>query len=250
MRDALGDRMKEYEGASRSSLIRRLPVIIRVDGRSFSRYTSRMTTYDAGMHKCMRETALALMEEINGASLAYTQSDEISILVTDWSKYETQPWFGYSLQKVVSSAAALATASFNKAKDETIFGRSPSSFAGNTLPPALFDARAFNLPIHEVENYFLWRQKDAIRNSIQTLGRKVLGPKRLHGLSCEKIKIALMEEGNDWDDLLDWQKRGICVEPIEGLRGHRINNNIPLFSDKDYIPSFVKPLFWKEHEGQ
>jgi tRNA(His) 5'-end guanylyltransferase len=94
----------------------------------------------------MAATAVRLCHEIDGAQLAFTQSDEISVLVVDYTTLDTEPWFGGNLQKIVSVAAAAATVAFNaRAQEENL-----------ELPSwAMFDARAFVVPHEDVVNYFI-----------------------------------------------------------------------------------------------
>ncbi len=203
-RDAIGDRMKEYESAGQTRLIRRLPVIIRVDGRAFHTLTRGMDKpVDWTFARLMWATATALCEEIQGARLAYVQSDEITVALLEPDAIKSEPWFGYERDKVVSLAASIATAAFNAER----------RIEHHTLRSvATFDARAFNLPAHEVVNNLIWRQQDATRNSILGLGLAHFSQKRLHGLNTSQIQDLLhAEKGINWNDCPVPQKRGACV---------------------------------------
>ena len=189
-KDSLGDRMKGYENISRIYLTRRTPIIIRIDGKAFHTFTRGFARpFDDVLVKSMQDTAKYLCENIMGCKLAYTQSDEISLLLVDYEKLETQAWFDNNLQKMVSVAASMATMVFNKFFrnniDEWGYGNLPDFEDGGTnqkvdptllkqcqtyfsrCDKAMFDARVFILPKEEVNNYFIWRQQDATRNSIQ-----------------------------------------------------------------------------------
>lgn len=84
--DPLGDRMKGYEVACRTALPKRMPVIIRVDGKAFHSYTRGLKRpFDEHFIGAMDDVARALCSEIHGAVLAYVQSDEVSILVHNWA---------------------------------------------------------------------------------------------------------------------------------------------------------------------
>ena len=142
--------MKEYEQVTQTKLARRVPVIIRVDGKVFSTLTKGMSRpFDPTLMGCMEAAALALCEKIQGAAFAYVQSDEISVLLTDWDRYDTESWFDYRVQKIASVAASIATAAFNH--------RFQQMFAGtkHERKIAFFDARVSNYPRHEVVNYFV-----------------------------------------------------------------------------------------------
>ena len=203
----------------------------------------------------MLQTARGLCEAIDGAKIAYMQSDEISILVTDWSSLDTQPWFDYRIQKVASVTSSLATALFNEAKNQTMFEVRGSMVEGAKVPSALFDCRAFNVPAHEVVNYFLWRQQDATRNSIQGLAQANFSHRQLHGKNNNVMQEMLFsEKGINWNDCPTGQKRGFCVVNRETMekavvRGElvpvvrsrwEVDEEIPVFSqDRDYIQSLV-----------
>jgi len=115
MRDDLGKRMKtQYELRTRTWLPRRTYTIIRLDGKAFHTFTRGMERpYDERFMNAMDYTAMHLCLEIQGAQMAYVQSDEISILLTDFDKITTDAWFDGQVQKMVSVSASMATAKFN-----------------------------------------------------------------------------------------------------------------------------------------
>src|SRR5689334_8003874 len=106
--DSLGDRMKKnYEDISRVFLPRRMPLIIRLDGKAFHTLTADMKKpWDDGMIHSMLTTAITLCENIQNTKLAYVQSDEISLLLTDYDYFNTEAWFDRNLQKMVSVSAS------------------------------------------------------------------------------------------------------------------------------------------------
>ena len=115
-KDSLGDRMKEnYENRSKTYLTRRTPVIIRLDGKAFHSFTRGMKKpYDEIFHNTMNATMKYLCENIQGCKLGYTQSDEITLLLTDYDTLTTSAWFDYNVQKICSVSASMATMAFNK----------------------------------------------------------------------------------------------------------------------------------------
>jgi len=233
-RTSLGDRMKTYEGVWKHSLVRRMPAILRVDGRAFHSYTRGFDTpFDQTLHNTMVATATSLMQEIQGAKLAYGQSDEISILITDYDTLDTQAWFGGNIQKMVSIAASVSTNAFNR------YMLTADKRAGNPMvkPLAQFDARIFNLPREEVANYFIWRQQDATRNSVQMVARANFSHRECQDKSCSDLQDMLMAEGTNWNDTPTHFKRGFCV--LE--KGKRVDRNIPIFTQqRDYIETFTQ----------
>jgi tRNA(His) 5'-end guanylyltransferase len=206
--DSLGDRMKTYEAVSRGSLTRRSPVIVRVDGKAFHTWTRGLEKpFDARLVSWMREATEATALAMQGCALSYTQSDEASFLLTDWSREETQPWLGYVTAKVVSLAAAMFSVYFNRAVGL------PSHRPNN---PAIFDARAFNVPEPDVANYVLWRAKDARRNSIQGLGQAHFSPKQLHEKSLDDILAMLTYKDVIWNWLAPELRHGSFFLPAVG----------------------------------
>lgn len=223
---ALGDRMKRYEAVPFTSLTPRMPMIIRVDGRAFHTYTRRFkrqveSPWSPYIRDGMTAAAQALLHEISGAKIAYLQSDEISILVTDYDSLNTQPWFDKVAQKICSITAAIATAEFNQKmlaiemSEQTVTAERPGRMTFTIEFPQLatFDSRCFVVPHHDVCNYFIWRQRDAEKNSVSMLAQRHFSPKQLHGKSgADKQDMLMLEKGVNWNDCEVWQKRGWCVE--------------------------------------
>ena len=164
--DNLGDRMKKYEEVSKGKLLSRTPVLVRVDGRAFHTYTKGFNRpFDDRIIDAMVEAAEATAREMGGFELAYVQSDEATFLIQDYETYDTQGWFGYEINKIVSITASVFTAHFNRIMDTKL--RVEIAMGGNTDKAELllgrfayFDARAFNVPYDDVPNAFVWRQKD------------------------------------------------------------------------------------------
>ncbi|AHN66639.1 tRNA-His guanylyltransferase [Bacillus phage Bcp1] len=239
--DKFGNRMKGYENAYRTKLPQRMPVIVRIDGKAFHTYTKGMNRpFDSTLAYTMWETCQYLAKNVMGCKLAYTQSDEISLLITNYEKLTTQSWFDNNLQKIVSVAASLATAKFNEVMRE--------SYPKKEL--ALFDARAWVLPQDEVNNYFLWRQQDATKNSISMVAQANFPHKALQGLNGKQLQDKLMlEKDINWNDLPVWQKRGVCIvkefyTKNGALRSRwAVDENTPVFSqDTGYINGLVYPV--------
>jgi tRNA(His) guanylyltransferase len=241
MGDSLGDRMKSYEAVTRMVLTRRMPAILRVDGKAFHTLTSSVRKpYDPFFAACMWQTAQALCEEVQGAEVAFVQSDEISVLMVDYKTHDTSAWFDGGVQKIVSVGAAVATAAFGEAFRD--------AFPGMKNHQPLFDARVFAIPREEVVNYFIWRQQDATRNSIQGLGHARFSNKEMHGLTNDQVQEKLFQErGINWNDEPTWYKRGAAVKRVlRTLEGGAIRSSwnvddqAPVFTqDRDYIGKHI-----------
>jgi tRNA(His) guanylyltransferase len=206
MKDSLGDRMKGfYESRTKQFLPRRTYTIIRIDGKAFHTYTKGLDKpFDRILMQDMDATAKYLCQNIQGAVLAYVQSDEISILVTDFENLNTDAWFDGNIQKITSVSASLATAKFNQLR------------AGKL---AHFDSRVFTIPTKtEVANYFVWRQRDCVRNSISSVAQSLFSHKELNGKSTNEMQdMCFTLKGINWNDFTVKEKRGrlIIKEALE-----------------------------------
>lgn len=199
MKDQLGDRMKEYyESRTKLLLPRRTYTLIRIDGKAFHTYTRGLERpFDKQLINDMDETAKYLCKNIQGSKFAFVQSDEISILLTDFDKLQTSAWFDGNIQKITSVSSSLATAKFNELRPNKI---------------ALFDSRAFTIPSNvEVENYFIWRQQDTVRNSISSVAQSLYSSKELHGVNVSKMQELCFQKGVNWNDFDPKEKRGRLI---------------------------------------
>ncbi len=220
-KDALGSRIKDHEHRSRFMLPRRTYTLVRVDGKSFHNYTSGcQRPYDIGLMEDMDSAARALCEQMEGARLAYVQSDEITILLTDFESPQTQAWFDNNLCKIVSISASIATSEFNRARLMRKLTLEALPFATLTcdylrdFKQAHFDSRAFSIADKmEVYNTFLWRQQDATRNSISMAAQANFSHSELQGKSSNEMQEMLFQEkGINWSqDYPIGFKRGRCI---------------------------------------
>lgn len=217
-KDSLGDRMKGYEGITRSYLTRRIPAIIRIDGRAFHTFTRGMRKpFDRIFMSTMQDTMKFLCENVEGCVFGYTQSDEITLVLRDYATINTEAWFGYNVQKICSVSASMATLAFSNAYSARLAEAMRKSGGTNEYITALasktgkamFDARVFSIPREEVCNCLIWRQQDAIRNSVEAVGQAHFSPRELHGKNCGAVLDMLREErGVNWDDFPTDCRRG------------------------------------------
>jgi tRNA(His) 5'-end guanylyltransferase len=151
----------------------------------------------------MDETTKFLCQNIQGAKIGYVQSDEISLVLTDFDDLNTSAWFDNNIQKIASVAASMATAKFNQLR-----------FSKNawTDKLAFFDARVFQVPTKtEAINYLIWRQNDATRNSISSVAQSMYSHKELHGKSSNQMQEMIFQNGLNWNDLPTGLKRGRVI---------------------------------------
>lgn len=279
LKDSLGNRMKSfYEEIPKVKLIRRTPVIIRIDGKAFHTFTRGMKRpFDEILIQSMQETTKYLCENIQGCVLGYTQSNEITLVLVDYKNLDTSAWFDYEIQKMCSIAASMTTMAFNR-----IFNRIATQWLDNFYEEwnrsekdekyasvlvraieqgAMFVASCFNIPKEEVTNCIYWRQLDASRNSIQMVGQAHFSHKQLQKKSCNDIQDMLMlEKGINWNNYPTHQKRGTCVvrnkvivdqneitttarlrDTTKGENEWIIDKEIPIFKGdgRDYIEELI-----------
>lgn len=278
-KDSLGDRMKEnYEARFKFKLLRRTPVIIRIDGKAFHSFTRGFNRpFDRVLSNAMDRTMKSLCSSIQGCVFGYTQSDEITIVMHDYESLNSCAWFDNEVQKICSIAASMATCQFNKAfADEVAIFRQKVYFANineddslkkdyyiddietakklhekyaSRLHTAMFDARCFNIPIAEVANCVLWRQQDATRNSIEMAGRYYFSHSELHKKNSSNIQDMLMEKfGVNWNDYPVRYKRGCACykrwvgEKPLGKSEWYVDYDMPIISkDRNYIEQYILP---------
>lgn len=271
---SLSDRMKRYELSSKLYLPRRVPVVMRLDGRAFHTYTKGMRKpFDEILMAVMQNTMLSMCKELQGCVFGYTQSDEITFVLTDYATPTTDAWFDYGVQKMTSIAASMATAAFARAFSEELDG-CIASYSSDTQADkeewdylmsmdgkrfgATFDARVFSVPRDEVCNNLIQRQNDAVRNSIEALAQTLFSQAALTGKNCIQVQDMLWSQyGINWNDLPTDQKRGACCyrtkkreqmcdlhDPsktvIVSRRPWVIDRDPPIFSrERDYVERWL-----------
>lgn len=229
---SLAERMKEYEDAYRFYLPKRMPIIIRIDGKSFHTLLGGAEKpFDNKFMLAMNKVGKKLFEEISGTMFLYIQSDEFNLFLNTYQSLGYEPYFDNNLQKLVSISASIASAEFNREYDR--FG--------------VFDARAFILPKEEVINYFIWRQQDWIRNSLTMLARSHFSHRELEDKNSSQIHDMLfLEKEVNWADLPDHLKNGRVIYRKEINKNDVIRNeinldqNIPIFTkNREFLEKYI-----------
>lgn len=210
-KDLFGDRMKFYENQTCGiKLLPRIPVIARLDGKGFSKFTRGLRRpYDERLSNLMIELTKYLVKETN-ANCGYTQSDEITLM---W--YVDDPkssiYFDGRYFKMVSDLSAMASVFFNRKLVEYLPEKS------DKWPR--FDCRVFNVPtLDEAVNTFLWREQDATKNSITMAASAFYSHKQLHKKNGSEKQEMLFEKGINWNDYPAFFKRGTYVQRKRILR--------------------------------
>jgi len=240
MKDSLGDRIKQnYEVRTRTYLTRRTHTLLRLDGKAFHTYTKgSKKPFDDGLMEDMDKAAEYLCKNIMGAKMAYVQSDEITVLFTDFDELSTQMWFDGEVQKITSVAASMVTRAFNEARLKRL--------GADGMKWAEFDCRVFQVPEREeVVNVFLWRQQDAVRNSVSMVTQNLYSPSQLHKKNMGAMQEMIFQKGVNWNNYEPRYKRGRVVvrESFEKngvTRSKWVTADCPSFSkERDFILSRI-----------
>lgn len=208
-KDDLGNRMKNlYEVRSKTFLVRKIPVIIRLDGKCFHTFCKRFNKpYDDFFNNCMRIVMSYLCKRVQGVKFAERHSDEISLLLTDTDSEKTEAFFDYEVQKICSIVASWASTVLCRKLIDS------HSLSDEEDPPVL-DCRCFNIPENEISNYFWWRSLDATHNSIQANAQSKFNHKQLLNKNTKQMQEMLFSKHNlNWSKLPQEQKSGmICFK--------------------------------------
>lgn len=237
---SLGNRMKTYyEDINRNKLLRRVPVIARIDGRAFHTFTKNKVFLkpfsDILRLAICYTTNMLCSKVIQGAKFGYTQSDEISILITDYDKLTTSAFFDYNIQKLCSVIASEATIYFNKQLMELL----KNTGYNEEYKWAAFDCRVFNIPKEEFINYFIWRQLDWERNSVQMLARNYYSHKELLNKNTSELHEMIYQKGDNWASLESYWKNGTFVLKDGDL--WKYNSGVIAKKDRKFLEQLTEP---------
>ncbi|HRV32233.1 MAG TPA: tRNA(His) guanylyltransferase Thg1 family protein [Candidatus Paceibacterota bacterium] len=252
MKKALDVRMKKYEKIYSFQVPPKTYTIIRFDGKNFSKYTSKFTKpFDNILSNAMNDAAIAVCKEFN-PRLAYTQSDEISILLTDIYNIESELPYDGKIQKLCSIGASIVSNEFNRSMMIALV-KSPLEIANFNF--AKFDARVFIIPdIREVYNYFVWRQQDATRNSINMAAHAAFGPKAIKYKNTNELQEMLYQnKGINWNDYPEKFKRGCVIKRETYFKETEDNKKLirnkwaiqatPIFTqEKEFLQNIIVPV--------
>ena len=261
----------EFEAPVDYVLEKKIPVLIRVDGKAFHTFTKGFKRpFDDILRNSMKNTMLRLCLDIQGCVFGYEQSDEITLVLIDYQNPTSSAWFDYRIQKVASTAAGLATCFFNQelAKNINAFvnGRKESEMTSEELKylerirraqekGAVFDGRCFNVPQDMVFDRIMGRQIDAIKNSISVTGQTYFSQNELNKKSTKEIVEMLKEKNIMWEEFpVEHQRGAACYktpQTIVGPSGTKVTRNkfqiddqMPVLmadgSNRDYIDKFLK----------
>lgn len=216
---ALGTRMKQYEKLYTRKAMPLLPVIARLDGKSFHTWTQGLhRPFDQDFMNIMQTTTKKLVQE-TGAVIGYTQSDEITLIFYS-NNPESQIFFDGKLEKMTSVLASMCTACFNE--ELTIYKRKMAilrvEHRFKYKPLAMFDCRVFQVPtLYEAGNCLIWRELDATRNSILSVAQSKFSHKEMQGKNTSELQEMMFQlDGTNWSqDYTAVEKRGSYFRKVK-----------------------------------
>jgi tRNA(His) guanylyltransferase len=239
----LHDRVRSYEDVCRVEFPPRTPIIVRVDGRAFHTLTRKFQKpTDQRIVAIMGDVAVQLFRE-TGAVLAYLQSDEISLLLTPYLRFESQAWFGGSQMKIASVAASIAARTFINRIYEL---RKIDDSIPEIAMTATFDGRAFVAPREDVSNVFLGRQHDCRRNAILGSAQAKYGKKHIHRINCDNLMKMLVQDGAVPTET-ELMGRVVVKTAASFLEGDGRSDPVVLIAPA-FVPEYFQPFVYPENE--
>jgi tRNA(His) guanylyltransferase len=230
MKDALGDRMKAFENVeSDRRAVKGQPLCARLDGRSFHTFTQNLQRpFDERLTRLMIDTTKYLVDETQ-AMLGYTQSDEISLAWYLPEGSESQYLFDGRFQKLASILSAYATGYFVHNLEQGVIPEKVGQ-----IP--LFDCRVWQVPtLQDAYETFLWREKDAVKNSITMAASAFYSHKELQGVGSLEKKERLRSLGHPYEKMPSSFRRGTYVQRMKTKR--MLTNNELCEIPENYWPA-------------
>jgi tRNA(His) 5'-end guanylyltransferase len=182
--------------------------MIRLDGKTFSSWTKGLERpFDIRLSRNMVAITKLLVKETN-ALMGYTQSDEITLALYSPDS-QTQIYFDGRIQKICSILSGKVAGWFNKLLPDSIPEKANDPL--DRLPT--FDCRVWCVPtLDEAANNFLYRERDATKNSIQMAARTFYSHRELHLKNTKEQQAMLLERDVNWNDYPTLFKRGTFVQ--------------------------------------
>lgn len=245
----LKDRIESYQKTTDYTLLSKVPIIININGKNFSKLTSLLDKpYDQKFAECMSSTTHRMCIEIEGIVFAYQHNDEITLILKNDQNIETSAWFDNNLQKICSISAAIASVHFNDCA---------SSIKLNTLGDPFFTSEVFPVPtIAEAINTMIYKQQHNFLNSLhcaclyELLKKydKNLIKEMLLGLSSdEKIELLNQETNINFNNYPIPFKRGIGYYKVPKVIDDKmktkwvLNDELPIFTrDQSFLSNILK----------
>ena len=259
--------MKKYEESSATKLAKKTPVFIKLNVCSYAQMTKHLRKpYDVIFANAMQHTMMSICEVAHGAIFAYSNFDEITVVLTDYHKLNSNAWFSYDVQKMSSVVSSIATVEFNSEFNKLVqeFEKDYSGANKENLlveykklaeHKIMFSSHCFNVPENRVCDMLYWRQKECTKNIIQSIGRMYFENDVLVGKCNDEILEMLRETyGIDWVNLPVELKRGVaCTKgsnPFSKKKNWAIDKHMPLLIEpnQDYIKKILDSVRKEDDE--
>lgn len=248
MADKLRTRIESYQEATDYKLLNKVPIIICINGKNFSKATQLLNKpYDPKFAETILSTTLKLCNDVEGALFAFQFNDEIVIISRNDQNSDTNPWYDNKLQKLCSVTSALATMHFNKYAN---------SLNLDMIGDPIFTSQIFAVPtIAEAINTIIYKQQQNFHISVQSVCLYELIKKfdkntireMLTGLSIdEKINLLSQECNTDFNSYPEFFRRGTAAykvpKIVDGISKHKwyLDSELPIFT-KDQ--AFLSNIF-------
>jgi len=242
--------VENYENITNYKLPKRTFTIIRLDGRSFSKFCKRFKKpFDEDFVRIMNETAKYVAENIQGCKFGFVQSDEITLVLTDFDELKTTAWFDGRIQKICSISASLSSTKFlqmlldyefSKINDEELSISQIRKLITNQKLIE-FDSRTYTVSQRdEVLNTVLWRQQDCTRNSVLMITQSMFSHNELKNKNITQQQDMIHNKGDNWNNYPIGLKRGRIIVKKDGKW---IIDDSPIFNKSweffdDIIPNY------------
>jgi len=236
---SLKDRISSYEDAYNYSIIQKLPIVVKLNGRSFSKLTSLLNKpFDIQFLNVMQDVCIKVAMDAEGCVFAYSFNDEIILILKNDQSIRTMPWYDNNIQKIASVTSSLASIQFFS---------SAQKYNLNILGAPVFTSQVFAVPnITEAVNVLIAKQQQSIQSCISfacfyetikeyddiSLARSTLTQKTID----EKIEL-LQDLNVDYNSLNPEFKKGFACYKVPKVFDNEIkkkwiiNNDIPTFSN-------------------
>lgn len=248
--DSLEDKCQYYRSLTDYKILPNSNILVMLDGKNFSKLIKNNfdKPFDDEFVEMMNNTAKFLCNNVQGVKFAYVQSDEISLLITDYDTPETDTMFGGRLCKIQSILASLATSEFNrqfiinKLSKGALIDRNIILNTVENMKLAQFDCKCWTVPNqNDAYAWFLYRQIDCIRNSKQQAAQTYLSHKELVGKDTDKqIELLKEKEGIDWYNYPDKYRFGRFIYKVQTVCHNTVNGQDNEFIRNKFtvIPAF------------
>ena len=159
---SLGERLSEYESIFDISIMKRVPIIVRLNIRNYKKILPNIKkpfskVFSDIMHQC----TLYIISQIQDAVFGYSFNDEINIILRNDRDLDTEPWNNNNLQKIISSVTSYAINGFEKSVE--LFSDL------DIVADCVVNTKVWPISnISESGNYLISRQDSCIKQAINT----------------------------------------------------------------------------------